>query len=238
MINWNKAEITASYGKFPQIPLAFPLDPVESGNAVTATTSPSAAIGGERNHGTCFHDYKTCNKRVEIAFSGRSNVGKSSLINKLLNRKALARVSSTPGKTVTINFYTVDNIFIVDLPGYGYAKAAKTEKARFGELTERYLTAGRTSLLIQLIDFRHPPTADDLMMLQFLKNGAIPFVIALTKADKLKKKQRAERRAALVGELEFLRQSDIPVIEFSSETGEGVLELRGEIEKVVQNFTA
>lgn len=190
-INWSKAEITASYGKFLQIP----------------------ALG-----------------LPEVAFSGRSNVGKSSLINKLLNRKSLARVSSTPGKTITINFYTVDNIFIVDLPGYGYAKTAKSEKARFGELTEKYLTSGRISLLVQLIDFRHPPTADDLMMLEFLKASSIPFIIALTKADKLKKKQRTERRAALNEELAFLKDDNIKIIEWSSETGEGVDELRVYIE--------
>jgi GTP-binding protein len=192
-INWNKAEINASYGRFPQIP---------------AKTRP------------------------EIAFSGRSNVGKSSLINKLLNRKSLARVSGKPGKTITINFFAVDEIFIVDLPGYGYAKTAKSERARFGELTERYLKSARVDLLVQLIDFRHPPTADDLLMLEFLTQSGIPFIIALTKADKLKKKQRDERRA-LLNELliEEKPHKDIKIVEFSSETGEGAEELR----EVIQN---
>ncbi|MCL2639083.1 MAG: ribosome biogenesis GTP-binding protein YihA/YsxC [Oscillospiraceae bacterium] len=203
-MNWNKAEIFASYGQFPQIP------------------------AGEAN-------------RAEVAFSGRSNVGKSSLINKLLNRRSLARVSSKPGKTITINFFTTgwlksdstpspNGIYIVDLPGYGYAKTAKSEKERFGELTERYLKSGRAGLLVQLIDFRHPPTEDDLMMLDFMKQKEIPFVIALTKADKLRKKQREARREALKGELQF---NDLEIIEFSAETGEGVLELRKFIEKSV-----
>jgi GTP-binding protein len=163
----------------------------------------------------------------EVAFSGRSNVGKSSLINKLLNRKSLARVSSRPGKTITINYFDIDKkIFIVDLPGYGYAKIAKSEKARFGELTEKYLQSGRIALLVQLIDFRHPPTNDDLMMLDFLRESGINFVIALTKADKLKKKER-EKNLTEIKE----RFPDVEVIEFSAEKGDGVSELRQVIEK-------
>jgi GTP-binding protein len=168
-------------------------------------------------------------ERVEIAFSGRSNVGKSSLINKLLNRKALARVSAKPGKTVTVNFFAVDGIYIVDLPGYGYAQTAKSERSRFGELTERYLKSGRIAFLVQLIDFRHPPTADDLTMLNFLAESGVNFLIALTKADKLKKKQREKRREELKEELGGF--GNIEKIEFSSETGEGVEELRRIIEK-------
>ncbi|MCL2036132.1 MAG: ribosome biogenesis GTP-binding protein YihA/YsxC [Oscillospiraceae bacterium] len=161
--------------------------------------------------------------KPEIAFSGRSNVGKSSLINKLLNRKSLARVSSRPGKTVTINFFDIDEtVFIVDLPGYGYAKIAKSEKERFGVLTERYLKSKRVSLLVQLLDFRHPPTKDDLLMLDFLEESKIPHVIILTKADKLKKSQREKQREI------YKRWEN--VIEFSSETGEGVEELRRVIE--------
>ncbi|MDR0197938.1 MAG: ribosome biogenesis GTP-binding protein YihA/YsxC [Oscillospiraceae bacterium] len=166
-------------------------------------------------------------QKVEIAFSGRSNVGKSSLINKLLNRKSLARVSGAPGKTVTLNFYAVDGVHIVDLPGYGYAKTAKSERARFGELTERYLKSGRVSLLVQLIDFRHPPSADDLTMLNFLAESKIDFIIALTKADKLKGKQREERRATLKSELPG---GDCAPVEISAKTGEGVEKLRQIIE--------
>jgi GTP-binding protein len=162
----------------------------------------------------------------EIAFAGRSNVGKSSLINKLLNRRSLARVSSRPGKTVTINYFDIDGqIYIVDLPGYGYAKIAKSEKERFGQLTERYLQSGRISLLVQLIDFRHPPTKDDLLMLDFLNASGTDYVIALTKADKLKKRER-ERMRLIHGEY------GENIIEFSSETGEGTDELRAIIEGV------
>ena len=133
--------------------------------------------------------------RAEIAFSGRSNVGKSSLINKILNRKALARVSSMPGKTVTINFYSVDGVHFADLPGYGYAKVSWSEKERWAGLVEGYLADDRNlALVFQLIDFRHPPTADDIMMINFLIDNGIPFVVVLTKADKLTKSERAKRR--------------------------------------------
>jgi GTP-binding protein len=166
--------------------------------------------------------------KAEIAFSGRSNVGKSSLINKLLNRKSLARVSSRPGKTITVNYFDIDGqIFIVDLPGYGYAKIAKSEKERFGELTERYLQAGRVAMLVQLIDFRHPPTKDDLMMLDFLRQSEVDFVIALTKADKLKKMQRESNFTAIKSQF-----PDAEIIQFSAETGEGVQELR----QVIENY--
>lgn len=128
--------------------------------------------------------------RPEFAFSGRSNVGKSSLINKLCNRKSLARVSSTPGKTATINFYRVDTAYFVDLPGYGFAKVSDAERARWDELINGYFEAGRPlALLVQLLDCRHDPSADDLQMLEYLRYHGIPFVVALTKADKLKKSQ-------------------------------------------------
>ena len=171
--------------------------------------------------------------RPEIAFAGRSNVGKSSLINKIFNRKSLARVSATPGKTVTINFYSLEDIHIVDLPGYGYAKVSKSEKQRWAGLIEGYLQADRElDLVFQLVDFRHPPTSDDLLMINFLIDNEIPFVIVLTKADKLKKTQRTERLAALHNELPYADQ--ITVIPFSAETGEGVEEIRGIIEEVAQ----
>ena len=169
--------------------------------------------------------------RTEIAFSGRSNVGKASLINKLFNRKSLARVSATPGKTVTINFYSLENIYIVDLPGYGYAKVAKTEKVRWAGLIEGYLNADRElDLVFQLVDFRHPPTADDLMMINFLIDSEIPFVVVLTKADKLKKTQREERLKALQTELPCADQ--ITVVPFSAETGEGIEEIRAIVEEI------
>ncbi len=167
----------------------------------------------------------------EIAFSGRSNVGKSSLINKILNRKALARVSSVPGKTATINFYSLENIYLVDLPGYGYAKVGKAEKRRWNELIGGYLSGGREiALVFQLIDFRHPPTKDDITMINALIDGEVPFAAVLTKADKLSKNQRAERREKLMTELPCAE--DITIIEFSAETGEGAEEIRGIIEEI------
>lgn len=170
-------------------------------------------------------------ERTEIAFSGRSNVGKSSLINKIFNRKSLARVSAVPGKTATINFYSLENLYFVDLPGYGYAKVSKSEKERWGELIEGYLHDERElALVFQLIDFRHPPTTDDIMMVNFLIDSEIPFVVVLTKADKLSKKQREERRASLLNELPCAE--DITIIEFSAQTGEGRDEIRSIIEEI------
>lgn len=170
-------------------------------------------------------------ERTEIAFSGRSNVGKSSLINKIFNRKSLATVSAVPGKTATINFYSLENLYFVDLPGYGYAKVSKSEKERWGELIEGYLHDDRElALVFQLIDFRHPPTADDIMMVNFLIDSEIPFVVVLTKADKLSKKQREERRASLLNELPCAE--DITIIEFSAQTGEGRDEIRSIIEEI------
>lgn len=173
-------------------------------------------------------------ERTEIAFSGRSNVGKSSLINKIFNRKSLARVSAVPGKTATINFYSLGNLYFVDLPGYGYAKVAKSDKERWGSLIEGYLHDDRElALVFQLIDFRHPPTADDLMMVNFLIDSEIPFVVVLTKADKLSKKQREERREALLTELPCAE--DITIIEFSAQTGEGRDEIRAIIEEIAES---
>lgn len=170
----------------------------------------------------------------EIAFSGRSNVGKSSLINKIFNRKNLARVSSVPGKTATINFYNIDkNCFLVDLPGYGYAKIAQKDKIRWSSLIEGYLTADRElRLVMQLIDMRHPPSVDDLQMIDFWIETEQPFVIILTKADKLSKKQREERLSGFEKEIPCFDQ--IEKIVFSAVTGEGVEKIREIIEDVAQ----
>lgn len=169
--------------------------------------------------------------KPEITFAGRSNVGKSSLLNKLFNRKNLARVSSVPGKTVTINFYNVDNQRFVDLPGYGYAKISKQERDRFGELMEGYFQSGRKiSLVVQLIDMRHKPTADDYSMISFLEQMDIPFIVVLTKADKLKKKEYASREQSIITEL---NNPEYPVIPFSSVTGQGVDEIKKLIEKAL-----
>lgn len=169
--------------------------------------------------------------RIEIAFAGRSNVGKSSLINKIFNRKSLARVSSVPGKTATINFYSLENIYIVDLPGYGYAKVAKSEKQRWAGLIDGYFNAERKlELTFLLIDMRHPPSKDDLMMLDFLIETEQPFVIVLTKSDKLSKKQQAERMEGFMKEIPYAYE--ITFIPFSSQTGEGVEDVRGIIEEI------
>ena len=170
-------------------------------------------------------------EKTEFAFAGRSNVGKSSLINKIFNRKSLARVSSVPGKTATINFYKVDDCFMADLPGYGYAKIAKSDKLRWSTLIEGYLMSDRDiALVFQLIDMRHPPSADDLHMINFMIDNELPFVIILTKADKLSKNQRAERMEGFKKEIEYF--DEITVVEFSAVTGEGVDEIRAIIEDV------
>lgn len=138
----------------------------------------------------------------EVAFSGRSNVGKSSLINALLNRKNLARTSATPGKTATVNFYRLDTMRMVDLPGYGYAKVSASEKKRWNTLIEGYFDADRDlRLVLQLVDMRHPPTGDDRMMIEYLTQREIPFLVVLTKADKLNKTERESRLKALEEEL-------------------------------------
>lgn len=171
-------------------------------------------------------------EKPEIAFAGRSNVGKSSLLNKIFNRKNLARVSSVPGKTATINFYSVEDIYLADLPGYGYAKISKGDKERWSGLIEGYLTSDRDiALVMQLVDMRHPPSADDLHMINFLIDTEQPFVIIFTKADKLSKRQREERMAGFSKEIPFFDK--IERVEFSAVTGEGIEDIRGIIEEAV-----
>ena len=168
----------------------------------------------------------------EIVFAGKSNVGKSSLLNKIFNRKALARVSSVPGKTITINFYNVDEIKFVDLPGYGYAKISKQEKERFGELMEGYFQSGRNiKLVVQLVDMRHKPTADDLDMIEFLKAVGIPFIIVMTKADKLTVKEFKNRGELSATELKSA--GDVPIIPFSSQNGLGLDDVKKYIEQAL-----
>lgn len=157
----------------------------------------------------------------EVAFAGRSNVGKSSLLNKLFNRKSLARVSSVPGKTITINFYKVDDVRFADLPGYGYAKVAKSEKKRWADMLEGYFNSDRDiKLVVQLVDMRHPPTKDDLMMLEFLQSKGFDFVVVMTKSDKLNKSEYAARLKGAQEELKFVPADRL--IPFSSVNGEGV----------------
>ncbi len=169
----------------------------------------------------------------EVAFSGRSNVGKSSLLNRLLNRKALARVSSMPGKTVTINFFRVDGCRFVDLPGYGYAKVSHDEKIRWSELMESYFASGRDiRVVVQLIDMRHAPSEQDIDMIEYMVANRLPFIVALTKADKLNKTERMNSLTEICSVL--TKYGNIPVVPFSATKGDGVEELRGLISKYVE----
>ena len=169
----------------------------------------------------------------EICFSGRSYVGISSLINKVLNRRSIARVSSKPGKTVTINFYRVDNIRLVDLPGYGYAKVPFAEKSRWSDLMEGYFGSGRNiKRVFQLIDMRHPATEFDISMLEFLSHYEIPYTVVLTKADKLNKAETEERLKLIREERgEFGEGSEF--IPFSAQKNQGVEKLREGIESSI-----
>ena len=169
----------------------------------------------------------------EIVFAGRSNVGKSSMLNKLFNRKNLARVSSMPGKTITINFFKVEDVRIVDLPGYGYAKVAKGEKRRWAEMMEGYFQSPRNiKLVVQLVDMRHKPSEDDYVMMRFLQDAGLPFIVAATKCDKLNKTQYNDRVNGLKEELKEFGE-DLVIIPFSSEKGNGVDELKAQLEKVL-----
>ena len=160
----------------------------------------------------------------EIAFSGRSNVGKSSLLNRLVRRKALARVSKTPGKTREINFFRVNQeLVLVDLPGYGFARVSKERKAEWRPLIEGYLTnSEQLRGVVQLLDIRHDPTADDLQMVDFLAALGVPTIFALTKVDKLTKSAAAKRVAGFAAELGVTQDQLVP---FSAVTGEGRDEL-------------
>lgn len=157
----------------------------------------------------------------EIALAGRSNVGKSSFINKMIQRKSLARTSSKPGKTQTLNFYKINDVFyFVDVPGYGYAKVSKSERKKWGHMMQEYFTTRKTLKAVMLItDLRHDPTADDVQMYGFLKYYDIPVVVIATKLDKITKGKRA---AHIKRTTETLQVDDNDVlIPFSAETGEG-----------------
>ncbi len=171
----------------------------------------------------------------EVVFSGHSNVGKSSLINKLVQRKALARVSAQPGKTATVNFYRLQDFRMVDLPGYGYAKVSKTEKQRWAALVEGYFSDQRhIALIIQIIDIRHKPTKDDYDMIRFLYNCNAPFVIVLTKKDKLKKTAYEKRIDEVLDELsEF---EGVQLIPFSAVSGEGLDDVKDVIEEYIEEY--
>jgi GTP-binding protein len=161
----------------------------------------------------------------ELAFAGRSNVGKSSLINSLLNRKNLARTSSSPGKTVTINFYIINEMFyLVDLPGYGYAKASLQERAKWGKMIEKYLsTRDVLRAVVLLVDIRHAPTKDDVMMYEWIvANGLKPIIVA-TKLDKIKRSQK-DKNLKIVRET-LGAEKDVKIVPYSSETKAGRDEL-------------
>ena len=163
--------------------------------------------------------------RPELSFSGRSNVGKSSLINKLCSRKNLARVSSTPGKTATINFYSVDDCYFVDLPGYGYAKVSRSEKERWARLMETYFQREADAITtgVLIVDIRHKPTANDLVMHDWFRQTGCPEIVVANKLDKLKKSQ-VEPALELIRETLELTERDI-LIPFSAEKGSGKDEL-------------
>lgn len=170
-------------------------------------------------------------ERMEFAFIGRSNVGKSTLINKLVGRKSLARVSGVPGKTATVNFYQADEIFLVDLPGYGYAKTSKPEQERLKKLITGYLTADRDlRLVIQLLDMRHAPSADDIQMINQLIDSEIPFIIVFTKSDKLNKTERQDRLKAFAQEIPCFEE--IHAVPFSAKTFEGLETLKNIISEI------
>ena len=172
-------------------------------------------------------------KLPEVLFCGRSNVGKSSFINALVNRKALARTSSNPGKTQTVNFYLVNKCFyLVDVPGYGYAKVSKSMKEQFGEMIEEYLTKRETlKRAFLLVDYRHEPTNDDVLMYQFLKHYNIKVCVIATKMDKLKNSELVKNKKAIINKLQ-LTDEDL-FIATSSETKKGILETLEVIEKSI-----
>lgn len=161
----------------------------------------------------------------EIALVGRSNVGKSSLINKFINRKGLARTSSQPGKTQTLNFYHINQAwFFVDLPGYGYAKVSKNEQNRWAKFINEYLNKREQLVgIIQIVDIRHPPSADDKAMAEWLKHSGLPFLVVANKADKISRSRWAAGKALIQKQLGLINTDNI--IAFSAETAVGLPEL-------------
>lgn len=164
------------------------------------------------------------NRLPEIAFAGKSNVGKSSVINRILQRKNFARVGEKPGKTIHVNYFTIDNkCYLVDLPGYGYAQVSQAEKERWGKLMENYFAANRIDLGVMIVDARHAPTNNDITMARWFLDSGCPFVVVANKLDKVKKSQ-------INGNMEVIRQDlelpdNCPVIPFSAEKGTGRDEL-------------
>ena len=163
-------------------------------------------------------------KFPEIAFAGKSNVGKSSVINRILNRKNFARVGEKPGKTIHVNYFTIDNkCYFVDLPGYGYAKVSQAERDRWGRLMEDYFASDRIDLGIFIVDARHAPTNNDITMARWFLDSGCPFVVVANKLDKLKKSEIEPNMQTIREDLEL--PDDCPVIPFSAEKGTGKEEL-------------
>ena len=164
------------------------------------------------------------NRLPEIAFAGKSNVGKSSVINRLLQRKNFARVGEKPGKTIHVNYFTIDSkCYFVDLPGYGYAKVSQSEKERWGKLMENYFAANRIDLGVMIVDARHAPTNNDITMARWFLDSGCPFVVVANKLDKVKKSQIEGNMAVIRQDLEL--PDSCPVIPFSAEKGTGRDEL-------------
>lgn len=156
----------------------------------------------------------------EIAFAGKSNVGKSSVINRLLLRKNFARVGEKPGKTVHVNYFLLDKkCYLVDLPGYGYAQVSRQEKERWGKLMENYFAANRITLGVLIVDYRHPPTNNDITMANWFKESGCPFLVVANKMDKLKKSELEPNLQTIRTDLELAE--DVPIIPFSAEKGDG-----------------
>ena len=168
-------------------------------------------------------DFPT-NRLLEIAFAGKSNVGKSSVINRILNRKNFARVGDKPGKTIHVNYFTVDKTcYFVDLPGYGYAKVSQAEKDRWGKLMEDYFAANRIDLGVLIVDYRHPPTNNDITMANWFLESGCPFVVVANKMDKLKKSELEPNLKTIREDLNL--PDDVTIIPFSAEKGNGREEL-------------
>lgn len=166
--------------------------------------------------------------RAQFVFAGRSNVGKSSVINRLLNRKNFARVGGKPGKTVHINFFLVDSVYFVDLPGYGYAQVSAAEKQRWARLMESYFSAGLITAGVLIVDARHKPTADDCTMAEWFRSAGRPMIVAANKLDKLKKSE-IDACMACIRETLALTEQDL-LIPFSAEKGTGREQLLGALE--------
>ena len=170
---------------------------------------------------------------VQVAMAGRSNVGKSSVINRLVRRKNLARVGNSPGKTRQVNYFLIDRAFyLVDLPGYGYARVSQAEKERWGRLMESYFASGTLTLGLLIVDARHKPTADDRTMAEWFRSSGRPYIVVANKLDKLKKSELEPNLQRIRETLEL--DEDVPLVPFSAEKGDGREELLALVERYTQ----